>query len=88
MKAYIDLNAEGYDQIPTGSNDAGAHGPTNNNKSISNTVDFCTRHINDKHLMGFLQSMWMPTIEKFRPNIMQTIELAGEARRNFESKTK
>jgi len=88
VKAYINLNAEGYDQIPTASNDAIMYGPNNNNKSIGNTVDFCSKHIDDKHLMGFLQSMWFPTIEKFRPNIIQTIELAGEARRNFESKIK
>ena len=87
VKAYIDLNAEGYDQIPTASNDGIIYGKSNN-KSIGNTVDFCSKHIDDKHLMGFLQSMWMPTIEKFRPNIMQTIELTGEARKKFESKTK
>jgi len=86
VKAYIDLNAEGYDQIPTASNDAIMYGDKNNKKSIGNTVDFCSQNIDDKHLMGFLQSMWMPTIEKFSPNIMQTIELTGEARRKFESK--
>ena len=88
MKTYIDLNVEGYDQIPTGSNDGIIYRPENNNKSIGNTVEFCVKHIDDKHLMGFLQSMWMPTIEKFKPNILQTIELTGEARKKFESKTK
>ena len=87
VKAYIDLAAEGYDQIPTASNDGIIYGG-NNNKSIGNTVDFCSQHIPDKHLIGFLQSMWMPTIEKFRPNIIQTIELTGEARRKFESISK
>ena len=86
VKAYLDLNTEGYDQIPTASNDGIIYG-NSNNKSIGNTVDFCSGHIDDKRLMGFLQSMWMPTTEKFRPNIMQTIELTGEARKKFESKT-
>lgn len=82
VKAYIDLAAEGYDQIPTGSNDQ------NNPKSIGNTVDFCTRYINDNNLLGFLQTFWMPTIEKYRQPIIQAIELTGEARRNFEQKHK
>ena len=86
VQAYIDLNAAGYDQIPTASNDAIMYGPNKNNKSIGNTVEFSTKHIDDKHLLGFLQSMWMPTTEKYRPNIMETIELTGAARRKFESK--
>ena len=85
VQAYLDLAAEGYDQIPTASNDAICYGPSNNNKSIGNTVDFCSQHIDDKHLMGFLQSSWMPTIEKWKPNILLAIELAGEARRKFVS---
>ncbi|MCL2742322.1 MAG: twin-arginine translocation signal domain-containing protein [Planctomycetaceae bacterium] len=89
VQAYIDINAAGYDQIPTSSNDAVMYNPaSNNNESISRTVEFCSKHIDDKHLLGFLQSMWMPTIEKFRPNIIETIELTGEARRNFEAKIK
>lgn len=82
VKAYIDLAAEGYDQIPTGSNDQ------NNPKSIGNTVDFCSRYIDDKNLLGFLQTFWMPTIEKYRQPIIQAIELIGDARRNFEQKYK
>jgi len=86
VQAYLDLNAAGYDQIPTASNDGIMYNPERNSKSIGNTVEFCSKHIDDKHLLGFLQSMWMPTIEKFRPNIMETIELTGAARRKFESK--
>lgn len=82
VKAYIDLAKEGYDQIPTGSNDQ------NNPKSIGNTVDFCTKYIDDKHLLGFLQTFWMPTIEKYREPIIEAIKLMGEARLNFEKKIK
>ena len=82
VKAYIDLASEGYDQIPTGSNDQ------NNPKSIGNTVDFCTQYIGDKHLLGFLQTFWMPTIEKYRAPVIQAIELTGQARRDFEKKYK
>ncbi len=82
VKAYIDLEKEGYDQIPTASNDQ------NNPKSIGNTVEFCSQHISDKKLMGFLQTFWMPTIEKYREPIIQAIELTGEARRKYEQKNK
>ncbi len=80
VKAYIDLETEGYDQIPTASNDQ------NNAKSIGNTVEFCRKHIDDKRLLGFLQTFWMPTIEEFRNPILQAIDLVGEARKNFEQK--
>ena len=86
VKAYLDLSKEGYDQIPTASNDAIIWTDKSNNKCIGNTVDFCSQNIDDKHLMGFLQSSWMPTIEKYKPNILHTIELTGEARRKYESK--
>ena len=78
VNAYIDLEKEGYDQIPTGSNDQ------NNPKSIGNTVSFCSRHIDDNRLLGFLQTLWMPTIEEFRNPILQAVDLIGEARKNFE----
>lgn len=85
VKAYVDLSAEGYDQVPTGSSDGIIYGKSND-KCIGNTVDFCAKHIDDKHLMGFMQAFWMPTIEKYRGNIMQAIELTGAARKLFESK--
>lgn len=81
IKTYIDLEKEGYDQIPTGSNDQ------NNPKSIGNTVNFCRKSIDDKRLLGFLQTLWMPTIEKYRSPILQAIDLVGDARKNFEQKS-
>lgn len=81
INAYISLEKEGYDQIPTGSHDQ------DNPKSIGNTVEFCSQHIDDKRLIGFLQTLWMPLIEKFRPPIIRGIDLIGEARRNYEKKT-
>jgi len=80
VRAYIDLNEGGYDQIPTGSNDQ------NNPKSIGNTVEFCQQNIEDQRLLGFLQTLWMPTIEKHRKPIIQAIDLIGGARRKFEKK--
>ncbi len=80
VKGYADLEAGGYDQIPTGS----YH--DKNSKSIGNTVDFCSDRIDDKRLLGFLQTFWMPTTEKYRKSILQGIDLVGDARKNFEQK--
>jgi hypothetical protein len=74
VKSYLDLNAQGYDQIPTGSYHA------ENDKSIGNTVRFGKKHFEDKHLLGFLQTFWKPTIEEYRERILRGIELAGNAK--------
>jgi len=74
VKAYLDLESHGYDQIPTGSYHA------ENEKSILNTVKFCEKNINNTRLKGFLQSFWKPTIEENRERILKGIELAGNAK--------
>lgn len=74
VKSYLDLNAHGYDQIPTGSFHA------DNEKSIGNTVRFCKKQFEDIHLLGFLQTFWKPTIEEYRERILKGIELAGNAK--------
>ena len=78
VKAYAELDQQGYDQIPTGSNHM--HNP----KSIGNTVKFCKEHIDDSRLLGFLQTFWKPTIETYRKLILEGIELTGEAKKLFE----
>lgn len=88
VKAYIDLEKEGYDQIPTGCFCAR---PDNNfiaadERNIGNTVDFCSKHISDAHLLGFMQAFWMPTIERFRSPIIKAIDLIGDAKYKFENK--
>jgi hypothetical protein len=75
VRAYLDLEAKGYDQIPTGSNDQ------NNPESIGNTVRFCSDNIEDKRLLGFLQTFWKPTTEDYRKVIMEGIELEGNAKK-------
>jgi len=78
VKAYIDLEANGYDQIPTGSFHA------DNEKSILNTIDFCSSHIDHSRLLGFLQTFWKPTIEENRERILNGIDLAGKAREWYD----
>ncbi len=75
VRAYLDLEVHGYDQIPTGSY------YNNNIKSIGNTVQFCENQIEDSRLLGFLQTFWEPTIEEYREHILKGIDLIGEAKR-------
>lgn len=81
IQAYLNLEAHGYDQIPTGS----FH--DKNEKNILNTVQFCEKSIDDARLLGFLQTFWKPTIEEYRAIILKGIDLAGGAREWFARKT-
>lgn len=76
VKAYVDLENHGYDQIPTSSNYL-------NDVNTINTVKFCTENISDTKLYGFLQTYWKPTIQEYRGNIMNAIELSGKAKEWF-----
>lgn len=80
VNTYIDLDKNGYDQIPTSSNDQGIL------TGIGNTVKFCTEHIDDSRLKGFLQTFWKPTTEQYRGLIMEGIDLMGNAKKSYLSK--
>lgn len=88
VKAYIDLEREGYDQIPTASYHAQPGRDFNalNEDSIGNTVNFCRKHISDTRLMGFMQTFWMPTTQEFSSTILKAIDLIGNAKNNYQNK--
>ena len=83
VKAYLDLNTAGYDQIPTFGYLGSGSFAIQNEKNTLNTVQFCTKNINHDRLIGFLQTFWKPTLEDNRDRIMKGIELAGSARKWF-----
>lgn len=74
IQGYLDLDAHRFDQIPTGS----FH--RDNAANFGNTVDFCSKHISNEHLLGFMQTVWMPTTEDYRWRIMESISLLSKAR--------
>ena len=76
VRPYLDLDAHGYDQVPTGSNYREA-------ENFQKTVDYCRRHIAPERLLGFLQTVWQPTLEECRPRHIQAIEVAELARAGF-----
>ena len=71
-QAYRRLEARGYDQVPTASN-------WTTPESIASTVRFCREHIASDRLLGFLQTVWKPTIEACRDLHMEALDLAAEA---------
>jgi hypothetical protein len=73
----LDLEAKGYDQVPTGGNGSVAtHFP--------DTVTCCRRHIAPARLKGFLQTVWKPTLEVCRERHLQAIDLVGQARARWK----
>jgi hypothetical protein len=73
VRAYRELEAHGYDQVPTGSN-------WTTPDNFKGTVAYSRRHIAPKRLLGFLQTVWKPTLEECRGQHMQAIQLVGKAR--------
>lgn len=85
VKAYLDLEKSGFDQIPTASNWGGGDWHSKDGQeSIMNTVKFCSKNISDDHLLGFLQTIWSPTIEEKREKVLNSIDQVGAAKRWFE----
>lgn len=82
VKAYLDLEFYGYDQIPTGGfykkNGEGE-------KNILDTVKFCDSKIGQARLLGFLQTFWAPTTEDNRAGILKAISLLGDAKKWYDT---
>ncbi len=72
VKAYLDLEAHGYDQVPTGSNHSFA-------ENFSKTVSYCSKVISPDRLLGFMQTVWRPTLGGERQRHLEAIDLVGKA---------
>tara|TARA_B100001123_G_scaffold440862_1_gene580856 strand:+ start:1417 stop:1851 length:435 start_codon:yes stop_codon:yes gene_type:complete len=75
--AYKVLEEHSYNQIPTGSNWSCP-------ENFQRTVSHARKHISTKRLLGFLQTVWRPTIEESGEGHIEAIELAARARKNWE----
>jgi hypothetical protein len=79
VKAYLDLEEKGYDQIPTGSN-------WSTDKNFGNMVSYLSGKISPTRLKGFLQTPWHPTLETFRTHHLNAVEQVRVAREAWEKK--
>jgi hypothetical protein len=66
VKAYLDLDQAGFDQIPTGSN-------WSTDQSFGNTVSFCNKNLSSDRLKGFLMAPWFFTLPEWKEKILQAI---------------
>jgi len=78
VKAYLDLEEHGYDQVPTGAN-------WSCDTNFGDTVKFAKKHIAPERLNGFLQTIWKPTLPKHRDRHLAAIEQVAVAKREFEA---
>jgi hypothetical protein len=73
VKAYLELAEAGYQQVPTGSN-------WSCQENFPLTVEFCKKNISDDKLLGFLQTSWRPTTEKWFETHIKALEALKEGR--------
>lgn len=71
VQAYVELEREGYDQVPTGSN-------WTSPRNFGRTVEFAAQNIAPERLKGFLQTVWRPTLQACRETHLAAIRQAGE----------
>ncbi len=72
-RTYAELEAHGYEQIPTGSN-------WSSDVNFGRTVSYCHEHVAPERLKGFMQSIWKPTLEACRERHMRAIGQVQQAR--------
>jgi len=76
VKAYLDLEKHGFDQVPTGSN-------WSCDSNFGGTVEFAKKNTPRERLAGFLQTVWRPTLEEYRQKHLDAIDQLARAREAF-----
>jgi len=76
VKLYNDLEAHGFDQIPTGSNHSNAD-------NMEKTVDYCKEVVDSSRLYGFMTAPWRPTLAPCLDRHKEAIDQIGRARKSF-----
>lgn len=71
--AFLDLDDNSYDQIPTGSTWCGP-------ETFEPLVEFCLNRLDRDRLLGFLQSSWRPTTAEFRTQHLEAIDVLRQSR--------
>jgi hypothetical protein len=76
LKGYRAFEEAGFDQIPSGS-------LWNCEENLGNLTEYARQVISKEHLLGFMQTVWKPTVDAERDLQLRGIDLIGEARRNY-----
>jgi len=76
IKMYHELEKQGYDQVPTGSNH-------DNDRNMEATVEYCKKIIDPSRLLGFMTAPWRPTHAACLERHREAIAQVGRAIRKF-----
>ena len=74
VDAYAELDKLGYDQIPTASNWAV-------DESYAGTVEYCSKTLDPKRLLGFMTAPWYPTDSISEKYLIEACDLVKAAHR-------
>jgi hypothetical protein len=77
VRAFLELEEKGYEQIPAGSN-------WSKENNFPLLVNFSKKNISDSHLYGFFQTVWRPTTKKYYERHLKAIELLKNGREIYE----
>ena len=77
VKAYVQLEEKGFEQVPTFSN-------WETPENVYNTVRFAKEHISPQRLKGFIHAPWRPTLPEVRERHLDAIDNVANARKLFE----
>ena len=75
VRAYLDLDAHGFEQVPTASN-------WSFDTNFAGTVEFCRGRLDPQRLLGFMQTPWVATLEIYRERHERAVDQVGEAHRH------
>lgn len=73
VRTYLDLEAHGYDQVPTGSN-------WSDPRNLLKTTRYCETNISPRRFRGILQAPWHKTMPEYREHHLAAVTQLGEAR--------
>jgi len=76
IDAYRLLDANGYEQVPTGSN-------WSMSENFLETVDFAWQQLDPARLRGFLQTVWKPTLAERQHRHFEAIDLIADGRKRL-----
>lgn len=79
VKAYVDLEAHRYDQVPTGSNWSVP-------ENFPRTVRYAARNIVPRRLKGFLMTVWRPCLPGLQARHLDAAGILGRTRREWDLK--
>ncbi|HOJ31377.1 MAG TPA: Tat pathway signal protein [bacterium] len=77
VRAYHLLEDHGYDQIPTGSTWSYI-------ENFTMTIEYCSKHISQERLLGFLQTPWRATLRYWRKTHLAAVNEVEKGIKIFE----